>query len=60
MIYKRNYKGGRDYSKLKLVKKGHAYCLILGSAGCDRSGEGFAIYVNGKLLTQSKGGFLDT
>ena len=31
--------------------------MILGGAGCDRSGEGFAIYVNGKLLTQSDGGF---
>lgn len=39
------------------VKKGHAYRFILGGAGCDRSGEGFAIYINGKLLTQAKGGF---
>ena len=39
------------------VKEGHAYRLILGGAGCDRSGEGFAIYVNGKLLTQADGGF---
>ncbi|MCH1509000.1 MAG: hypothetical protein L7T84_07345 [Akkermansiaceae bacterium] len=39
------------------MKKGHAYRLILGGAGCDRSGEGFAIYVNGKLLTQANGGF---
>ena len=39
------------------VKKGHAYRFILGGAGCDRSGEGFAIYVNGKLLTQVNGGF---
>ena len=39
------------------VKKGHAYRLILGGAGCDRSGEGFAIYVNGKLLTKADGGF---
>jgi hypothetical protein len=39
------------------VKKGHAYRFILGGAGCDRSGEGFAIYVNGKLLTQANGGF---
>ena len=39
------------------VKDGHAYRLILGGAGCDRSGEGFAIYVNGKLLTQANGGF---
>ncbi len=39
------------------VKKGHAYRLILGGAGCDRSGEGFAIYVNGKLLAEVPGGF---
>lgn len=39
------------------VKEGHVYRLILGGAGCDRSGEGFAIYVNGKLLTQANGGF---
>jgi hypothetical protein len=39
------------------IKDGHAYRLILGGAGCDRSGEGFAIYVNGKPLTQVNGGF---
>ena len=39
------------------LKEGHAYRLILGGAGCDRSGEGFAIYVNGKMLTQVDGGF---
>ena len=43
--------------ELPEVKEGHAYRLILGGAGCDRSGEGFAIYVNGKLLTQVNGGF---
>ena len=39
------------------IKEGHVYRLILGGAGCDRSGEGFAIYVNGKLLTKADGGF---
>lgn len=39
------------------LKKGHAYRLILGGAGCDRTGEGFAIYVNGKPLTEVPGGF---
>jgi len=39
------------------VKEGHAYRVILGGAGCDRSGEGFAIYVNGKLLAKVDGGF---
>ena len=39
------------------LKEGHVYRLILGGAGCDRSGEGFAIYINGKLLTKADGGF---
>jgi hypothetical protein len=47
----------RQTFDIPAVKKGHAYRLILGGAGCDRSGEGFAIYVNGKLLTQVNGGF---
>jgi hypothetical protein len=42
---------------LPAVKKGHAYRLILGGAGCDRSGEGFAVYLNGKLVAQANGGF---
>ncbi len=42
---------------LPAVKEDHAYRLILGGAGCDRSGEGFAIYINGKLLTKVNGGF---
>lgn len=42
---------------LPATKEGHAYRLILGGAGCDRSGEGFAIYINGKPLTEVKGGF---
>ena len=43
--------------EIPAVKKGHVYRLVLGGAGCDRSGEGFAIYINGKPLTQVKGGF---
>jgi len=39
------------------VKEGHVYRIVLGGAGCIRSGEGFAIYVNGKLLTEQKAGF---
>ena len=39
------------------VKEGHVYRIILGGAGCSRSGEGFAIYVNGKLLAEQKSGF---
>lgn len=47
----------RQTFDIPAVKEGHAYRLILGGAGCDRSGEGFAIYVNGKLLTEVSGGF---
>jgi alpha-galactosidase len=50
----------RQTFDLPPVKKGHVYRCILGGAGCDRSGEGFAIYVNGKLLTQVNGGFYKT
>ena len=31
--------------------------MILGGAGCDRTGEGFAIYLNGRLLTAQKSGY---
>jgi len=47
----------RQTFEMPAVKKGHAYRMILGGAGCDRSGEGFAIYVNGKQVTQANGGF---
>ncbi len=47
----------RQTFDIPAVKKGHAYRLILGGAGCDRSGEGFAIYVNGKPLAEVAGGF---
>jgi hypothetical protein len=44
--------------KLPPFKEGHFYRVMLGGAGCDRTGEGFAIYLNGKLLTVQKSGFL--
>lgn len=47
----------RQTFDLPPAKQGHVYRFILGGAGCDRSGEGFAIYVNGKQLTQVNGGF---
>jgi hypothetical protein len=47
----------RQTFDIPATKPGHAYRLVLGGAGCDRSGEGFAIYVNGKQLTQVNGGF---
>jgi hypothetical protein len=43
--------------ELPAAKKGHAYRVLLGGANCDRSGEGYAVYVNGKQLCQAKGGF---
>ena len=39
------------------IEDGHLYRLVLAGAGCDRSGEGYAVYVNGKLLTRRKGGY---
>lgn len=39
------------------IKDDHIYRIILGGAGCDRSGEGYAIYVNGKLLKKANGGY---
>ena len=47
----------RQTFDIPAAKEGHVYRLILGGAGCDRSGEGFAVYINGKLLTQVNGGF---
>jgi len=47
----------RQTFDLPPAKPGHVYRIVLGGAGCDRSGEGFAIYVNGKQLTQVNGGF---
>jgi alpha-galactosidase len=47
----------RQTFDLPPARKGHVYRFILGGAGCDRSGEGFAIYVNGKQVTQVNGGF---
>lgn len=47
----------RQTIKIPTLKDGHVYRLILGGAGCDRTGEGYAIYVNGKRLKQSNGGF---
>jgi hypothetical protein len=47
----------RQTFEMPPAKPGHVYRFILGGAGCDRSGDGFAIYVNGKQLTQVNGGF---
>jgi len=47
----------RQTFEVPAVKDGHVYRLILGGAGCDRSGEGFAVYINGKPLAEVAGGF---
>lgn len=39
------------------IKEGRLYRLVMAGAGCDRSGEGYAIYVNGKLLIQKDSGY---
>ena len=38
------------------LKKGHRYRIVLGGAAHVNSGEGYAIYVNGKLLAESRSG----
>ena len=42
------------------LKEDHAYRIVMGGANCDRSGEGYQIYVNGKLLKEAKGGYFRT
>jgi alpha-galactosidase len=37
-------------------KDGHRYRIIVGGAGHAWSGEGFALYLNGKLITEAKDG----
>ncbi|MBC8324053.1 MAG: hypothetical protein H8E27_00260 [Verrucomicrobia subdivision 3 bacterium] len=38
------------------LKKGHRYRIVVGGAAHVNSGEGYAIYINGKLLAESKTG----
>ena len=38
------------------LKKGHRYRIVIGGAAHVNSGEGFAIYINGKLLAESNVG----
>jgi hypothetical protein len=38
------------------LKKDHRYRIVVGGAAHVNSGEGYAIYVNGKLLAESKTG----
>lgn len=46
----------RGTVKLPPLKKGHRYRIVLGGAAHVNSGEGFAIYINGKLAGESKTG----
>ncbi len=46
----------RDTVDLLPLKKDHRYRIVVGGAAHVNSGEGYAIYVNGKLLAESKTG----
>jgi len=39
------------------LDKDHRYRIVVGGAGHPWSGEGYALYVNGKLVSESKGGY---
>lgn len=38
-------------------KADHRYRIIAGGSGHQRAGEGFALYLNGKLVSEAKGGY---
>ena len=46
----------RGTADLPPLKEGHRYRIVVGGAAHVNSGEGYAIYVNGKLLAESKTG----
>ena len=46
----------RDTVDLPPLKKDHRYRIVVGGAAHVNSGEGYAIYANGKLLAESKTG----
>ena len=46
----------RGTVELPPLKKGHRYRVVVGGSAHVNSGEGYAIYLNGKLLTESKTG----
>ena len=46
----------RGKLKLPPLKDGHRYRIVLGGAAHVASGEGYAIYINGKLLAESQVG----
>ena len=46
----------RGTFEIPALKEGHRYRLVVGGSNHVNAGEGFAIYVNGKLLAESKTG----
>ena len=46
----------RGTVELPPLKKGHRYRIVVGGAAHVNSGEGYAIYANGKLMAESKTG----
>jgi hypothetical protein len=46
----------RSTFEIPPLKEGHRYRIVLGGAAHVNSGEGYAIYVNGKLLAESNAG----
>ena len=46
----------RGTVELPLLKKGHRYRIVVGGSAHVNSGEGYAIYLNGKLFAESKTG----
>jgi len=46
----------RGAFEIPALKEGHRYRLVVGGSNHVNSGEGYAIYVNGKLLAESKSG----
>ncbi|MBT8045477.1 MAG: hypothetical protein KJO79_11045, partial [Verrucomicrobiae bacterium] len=47
----------RQSFKAPTFKEGHRYRIIVGGAGHGWSGEGYALYLNGKLISEAKGGY---
>jgi len=47
----------RQTFEIPKMEEGHRYRLVLGGSAHSFSGEGYAIYVNGKLFAESKGGY---
>lgn len=46
----------RGTFEIPALKEAHRYRLVVGGSNHVNSGEGYAIYVNGKLMTESKSG----